>query len=148
MAIIKQAFKSFMHGPVYLILFGLIFFGIGGALTYRQIKFERQGVVIQGEVISLSTNCDSDGCTYSPIVKFKTRNGRAITFESNFSSSPPSYNVGEVVTVIYSPETPDDVIIKGEGQVFRIVFMGVGGIIIGIGLYIFGSNFGTSLLNE
>ena len=148
MDIVKRIIKSFLRGPIYLILFGLVFFGIGGGLIYRQIKFERQGVRIQGEVISLSTNCDSDGCSYSPIVYFKTRNGKAITFESDFSTSPPSYNVGEVVTVYYSPENPEEAIIKGEGNVFRIIFMSVGGIIIAIGLYIFGSNLGTSLLDE
>ena len=137
-----------MHGPVYIIIFGLVFFGIGGGLTYRQLKFERQGVQVQGEVVSLSTNCNSDGCSYSPIVRFKAQNGQTITFESIFSSSPPSHNIGETVTVIYSLENPEEAIIKGGGQVFRIVFMIVGGIIIAIGLYVYMSNLSTSFLTE
>ena len=39
-----------MHGPIYIILFGLVFFGIGAGLTYTQRAFERQGAQAQGEV--------------------------------------------------------------------------------------------------
>jgi hypothetical protein len=148
MNLLKQAYKSFMRGPVYIIMFGLVFFGIGSGLTYRQIKFKSQGIQIQGEVISLSPNCDSDGCSYTPIVHFKTRNGKAITFASAFSSSPPAYDEGETVTVIYSLDDPKEAIIKGEGQVFRLVFMSVGGIIIAIGVYIWGSDLGNNFLKE
>jgi len=39
-----------MSGPIYVILFGLIFFGIGGGLTYRQYTFEQQAIPVQGKV--------------------------------------------------------------------------------------------------
>lgn len=144
MTILQRVFKSFTNGPVYLILFGLVFFGIGAGLTYHQLQLGHQGVEVSGQVVSLSTNCDSDGCSYSPIVRFTTRNGQTITFESKFSSSPPSYDVGEVVTVIYATENSENAIIKGEGQVLRIVFMSVGGTIMAVGFYLFGSNFGAA----
>ena len=140
MSLVKKIFKSFMAGPVYLILFGLIFFGIGAGLTYQQRTFERQGVQAHGEVVSFSQSCDDDGCTYSPVVRFKAQNGRTVSFELTYSSSPPAYNVGESVEVIYSPGDPEKAVIRGEGQVFRIIFMTVGGIVITLGLGIFGSN--------
>lgn len=133
MGLIRNIFKSFMRGSVYLIIFGLIFFGIGGGLAYRQITFERQGAQVQGEVVNLYENCDDDGCSYSPVVRFKTQNGQTITFESIYSSSPPAYDIGETVTVIYPIDDPEKAIIKGGGRVLQIVFMIVGGVIITMG---------------
>jgi hypothetical protein len=140
MSVIKRISNSFMHGPVYIIIFGMIFFGIGAGLSYKQYVLERDGGQAPGEVISLSTSCDNEGCTYSPVVRFKTQNGNSITFESTYSSSPPAYDVGESVTVIYPHEAPDKAEIKGGGKVFRIVFTIVGGVIITFGLIIFFGN--------
>jgi hypothetical protein len=140
MSIIKRMINSFMHGPVFIIIFGMIFFGIGAELSYKQYKLERDGAQAQGEVISLSSNCDDEGCTYSPVVRFNTRNGISITFESTYSSSPPAYDVGERVTVIYPHEAPDKAEIKGGGKVFRLVFTIVGGAIIAFGLVMFYGN--------
>ena len=148
MSIIRKVFKSFMQGPVYVIIFGLIFFGIGGGLAYRQIAFERQGAQVQGEVIGLSPKCDDEGCSYSPVVRFTTQNGQTITFESTYSSSPPAYDVGEAVTVIHSYENPEKAIIKGGGLVFQIIFMIVGGVIILFGLLFFFFNVRDSFLTE
>jgi hypothetical protein len=129
-----------MGGPFYLILFGLIFFGIGAGLTYRQRALEGQGIQAQGKVINLAESCDEDGCTYTPVVRFETRDGRSVSFEGSYSSSPPAYEIDETVTVNYSLEEPEKAVIKGEGQFFRIIFMMVGGVVITIGLVLFGSN--------
>ena len=137
-----------MHGPIYIILFGLVFYGIGAGLAYRQRSMERQGVQVPGEVVSFVQSCDDDGCTYSPVVRFKTRDGQSVSYESTYSSSPPAYDLGESVQVFYSPENPEKAIIKGEGSVFRIIFMIVGGVIIVFGLSIFGSNIKNSYLEE
>lgn len=139
MNILKEIYKAFMGGPIYIILFGMVFFGIGGGLTYSARTFEREGTPTQGEVISLSTRCDDDGCSYSPVVRFETQSGQSKTFETTYSSNPPAYDVGEIVTVIYKPENPDKAIIQGQGQVFRIIFMAVGGVIIVGGLVVFSS---------
>jgi hypothetical protein len=146
MKFIKQVYKSFMRGPVYILLFGLIFFGIGSWLTYQQRTFERQGAQAGGEVTGLSSRCDSDGCTYSPVVRFSTQTGGTVSFESTYSSSPPAYDVGEEVTVIYSPDNPEKAVIQGEGQLLRIIFMAVGGLVIAFGLVMFSSNLKDSLL--
>ena len=148
MGVIKQIIKSFLNGPVYLIVFGLIFFGIGAGLTYKQINLERDGSQAPGEVISLVTNCDDDGCAYAPIVSFKTREGKTITFESTYSSNPPAYDIGEKVTVIYALDAPDKAVIKGSGLVFRLVFMIVGGLIAGVGLGMFSTSVVKSFIKE
>jgi hypothetical protein len=138
---INRIYKAFMHGPIYVVAFGMIFFGIGGGLSYRQYAFEQKGIQAQGEVTGHTMgSCDDDGCSYKSVVSFKTQEGKSVSFSSFYSSSPPAYDAGEKVTVFYTPENPEDAIIKGEGKVFRIVFMSVGGVIILFGLSIFTSN--------
>jgi len=135
-----------MRGPIYILLFGLIFYGIGFGLGYKQYSLERQGLQVQGKVVSFVQKCNDDGCSYAPIVRFQTQDGRSVSYESYFSSSPPAYDVGESVQVFYSPENPEKAAIKGEGQLFRIIFMLVGGVIIIFGLGMFGSNVKNSYL--
>lgn len=138
-----------MRGPIYVIIFGMIFFGIGGVLTYRQYAFKQQAIQVQGEVTGHTMgSCDEDGCSYKSVVSFETRDGKSISYTSTYSSSPPAYDVGETVTVFYSPENPEKAIIKGEGIVFRIIFMSVGGIIILFGLGFFALNLRNSFLTE
>ena len=134
MDLLKRLTKTFLQGPVYIVLLGLIFFGVGGGLTLQQRIFERQGAQAQGEVISLISRCSDDWCSYSPVVRFETQAGDTVTFTTIQSSSPPAYDVGERVTVIYPPEDPENAIIKYQGGAFRIVFMAVGGVVILIGM--------------
>lgn len=134
MNLAKQIFKAFVGGPLFLILFGLIFFGVGAGLTYRQRDLQARGIQAQGQVVSLAESCDEDGCSYSPVVRFQTRGGQSVTFESSYSSSPPSYDIGERVTVYYLPDDPKTAIIEGEGQFLRIIFMIVGGVVVLFGL--------------
>jgi hypothetical protein len=146
MRIFKRFSDALMGGPFYLILFGLVFFGIGAGLTYRQRALEGQGVQAQGKVIHLSENCDEDGCTYKPVVRFETQDGQSVSFQGTYSSSPPSYQIGETVTVNYALEEPENAVIVGEGQIFRIIFMIAGGVVITIGLLLFGSNLRDSFI--
>ena len=148
MNIINRAFRSFMRGPIYVILFGLIFFGIGGGLTYRQYMFEQQAIPVQGKVTGHTMDCDDEGCSYKSVVSFITQDGKSISYTSTYSSNPPAHDVGEVVTIFYAPNNPNDAAITGEGIVFRIIFMGVGGIIILFGLGFFASNVKNSYLTE
>ncbi len=143
----KRFSDSLMGGPLYLILFGLVFFGIGAGLTYHQRAMEGQGVQAQGKVINLTENCDEDGCTYKPVVRFETQDGKSISFQGTYSSSPPSYQIGETVTVNYAFEEPENAVIAGEGQLFRIIFMIVGGVVITIGFLLFGSNLRDSFIH-
>ena len=137
-----------MHGPIYVILFGLIFYGVGAGLTYRQSTMEHQGFEVPGEVVSFVQRCDDDGCTYAPVVRFQTKDGRSVSYESDFSSSPPAYDLGESVQIFYSLENPENAVIKGEGQVLRLVFTIIGGIIIVFGLSFYGANIKNSYFED
>jgi len=132
----KAIFNKKLVGPLIFMLIGLLFFSIGSGLTVRQRTLEQEGVEAQGAVVDLQENYDSDGSTYTPVVRFRTRDGQAIEFVSSYSSSPPAFDVGESVTVVYPLENPTKAIIKGEGQLLHIVFMLLGGLVAAIGFYL------------
>ncbi len=140
MNIFKRAWKSFLQGPVFIIPFGLIFFGIGAGLSYKYFNLQLHGQQAPGRVVALDESCDDSGCAYAPEVTFQTGDGIASTYYSTYYSGPPAYDVGQSVTVIYDPQNPQDAFIKGEGNVFRVIFMSVGGIITCFGIYWFVRN--------
>ena len=144
----KRIVQSFLRGPIFIILFGMIFFGIGGGLTYRQMVIQQNNLEVQGEVIAYTPDCDEDGCSYHSVVSYQTKDGIPIKYVSSFSSSPPAHEIGETVTVFYSPDNPEEAVIKGEGIIFRIVFMIIGGVIILAGFVFFSLNIRNSILSE
>lgn len=131
----KTLFNKQLVGPLIFFLFGVLFFAIGSGMTLRQRTLEGQGFEVPGMVVDLQENYDSDGSTYTPVVQFKTNSGQSIEFTSSYSSSPPAYDVGESVTVVYPPDNPSDAIIKGDGQFLHIIFMLLGGAAAAIGFY-------------
>jgi len=145
----KKIFQSFLRGPIYIILFGLIFFGIGAGLTFQQYIFRQGAVEVPGVVTGHTMgSCDDDGCSYRSVVSFETRDGKSASYTTSFSSSPPAYDVGEEVIVFYARENPSDAVLKGEGKVFRIIFTSIGGAIILFGMFFFASNVRGSFLKE
>jgi hypothetical protein len=70
----------------------------------------------QGEVVDLVAHHDSDGTTWKPRVRFTTRAGRAVEFVSSVGSSPASFDVGEVVEIVYAPTDPAAAVINTPFQ--------------------------------
>jgi hypothetical protein len=136
----KAIFNKQMIGPAAFFFAGLLFFAIGSGLTYRQRALEKQGIEAPGVVVDLQENYDSDGSTYAPVVQFKTKSGQSVTFTSSYSSNPPSYDVGDAVTVVYPLEASENAIIKGDGQILHIIFMLLGGAVAAVGFYLVFSN--------
>ena len=132
----KTLFNKQLVGPFIFFLFGMLFFAIGSGMTLRQRTLESQGIEVPGVVVDLQENYDSDGSTYTPVVQFIAKGGQSIEFVSSYSSSPPAYDVGESVTVVYPPDNPSDAIIKGDGQFLHIIFMLLGGTVAAIGFYL------------
>jgi len=144
-----QRIKGALFGaPLILLSIGLIFFAVGGGLTYYQIIFRQDATQAQGEVIELAEGCDDDGCAFSPIVRFTTANGETAFYHSTFGSYPPEYQIGERVTIFYKPETPEKAIIGGEGGILRYVFIGIGAVIVLSGLIFFAVTLKNSFLSD
>jgi hypothetical protein len=137
-----------MRGPVYVIIFGLIFLGIGGGLTVTQLVFKQNALQTQAVVTGHTSVCDDDGCSYKSVVGFTTQDGKSISYTSSYSSNPPAHDIGDEVTIFYTPDEPLKATIKGEGIVLRVIFMIVGGVIFLFGLAFFASNIKNSYLIE
>ncbi len=116
-----------------VLLSGLVLFGVGAGLTYQHFHIKRNGLMTEGQVIRLDERCDDDGCTYRPVVEFTTNSGQNFTHTSSSSTNPPAYDVGEIVTIYYLQESPQDARIKGEGGVLRWIFIvaGAGAVVAG-----------------
>jgi hypothetical protein len=83
-------------------------------------QFVAKAVTSQGTVVDLIEQRDSDGTTYSPVVRFSTPGGREITYTESFSGNPAPYDVGDTVEVLYSSDQPG----KGRIKGFMSLWMG------------------------
>lgn len=85
-----------------IFLAGFCLWGVYAAYTSWQL--ENEGETTTGTVVSLEESNTSEGgcCVYSPVIEF-TVNGQNYSFEGDNASSPPAYDVGEEVSVLYHP---------------------------------------------
>lgn len=95
-------------------LVGAILFAIAGFTFYNQQQFLDKAHVASGKVIEVRKDRSSkNGRTFYPIVEFIDEQGKTIRFNSSFSTSPPAYEVGELVEVYYEYNKPYRAEIKG-----------------------------------
>ena len=87
-----------------LLLVGIILLLIAYLLYNKTKKLLETGVRTQAEVIELIRNYDSDGDTYTPVFSYIHHTGETKTYTSKISSSPPAYDVGEIVNIVYNPD--------------------------------------------
>lgn len=108
-SVVKYAFAAI--GIAMLI--GAVFW----CLSVRSFIAEAQRA--EGTVVDLvqsrssSSNSSSSSSTYRPVVQFRDARGAQIEFTSSSGSNPPSYSVGERVTVLYRASEPNRASIDG-----------------------------------
>lgn len=98
-----------------LVLTKYVFVLAGAALLILAWQFYRDDVNFQihavsavGHVVGLKERRIERNVTYAPTVSFKDKTGASFTFTSSTSSSPAAYNPGELVEVLYLPDSPGD----------------------------------------
>ena len=130
-----------MKKPGFLsILFGVIGLGLLAgaiALAVNTRAFIATAKHAPGTVTELVPKRDKDdgSVTYTPVVMFEAASGASVSFTSSFSSSPPAYDVGEKVDVLYSPDNPNEARINGFGSLWLgpIIMGGIGALFAAIG---------------
>ncbi len=124
---------------------GLAFLGVAGWLYLQESQFAINALTTEGRVIGLAESIDSENgsTSYAPIVRFQTEGGRVFDFQSPYYTSPPAYQIGQNVTVLYPPENPREAVLKGAGNLMILIFAIVGGIDFLIGAFL-----GLKLLNS
>ncbi len=82
---------------------------LAGGYTYLQARnFITSAVRAQGTVVQLVERSGGKGRTFCPVFSFVDTAGKEHKIYSNWGSKPPRFNVGEKVTVLYNPRSPED----------------------------------------
>ena len=95
-------------GGAFLLLpiSAVIMLGVSIWYTISSYGFYSNGIEVESTVVRLESSHSSDsGTTYSPVYRYIV-DGQEYEYESVNSSSPPSHDVGEVVTLLYDPDDP------------------------------------------
>lgn len=122
---------------ILAIVFSLIG-GISGAvaavMTVAQLDFLDNVVSAPGEVVrNVRQGTGKSGAR--PVVRFQADDGQFIEFTAPIGNSPPQFDVGEAVTVVYPPGQPEEAKIDHWLQLwfgpllsgfFVLVFGGIG----------------------
>lgn len=123
--------------PVMLIA-GMFFFGFGWQIRTDLERQMATMIPVQGmvvDVVSRVANTNSGNRTfYYPVVEFRTATGELIRFESTLGGNPPAFQTGEQVEVLYDPQAPQSALINTwENWLPVYIFLGAGGVMIGLG---------------
>ena len=100
---------SFRLIAIVICLFAILPLALGGWGYFRTTNFIATASSAQGEVIDLIENNGSEGgSTYAPRIKFTESSGKVIEATSSTSSSPPRYQPGDVIEILYDSKNPQD----------------------------------------
>lgn len=113
--------RAFLLPPIILIAIGLLVTIIVGVVIVRAQQFEDRALRVPGVV----TDMENDQGSFRPIVTY-TLDGREHTFAASVASDPPTYEIGEKVTVLIDPVNRYEVKIAGQGTVVGVIFLAVG----------------------
>jgi hypothetical protein len=115
----------------------------GALMDYNStVSFLEDAVSVEGTVVALQESRSDGSATYKPVVAFVDGNGQTVEYISSVGSSPPSYDVGEIVEILYSPKNSQDAIINSFfelwGSVVIMTTMGVPFALVGAGIFLIG----------
>lgn len=126
-----------------MLAFGFGFFGIPMLLGAIGIGIyfnyeEKHSLPVEGTVIDHDTYKDGNGTIqYTPIVSYTVK-GEQYSCKGTMYSSPPEYQIGDVLPVFVNPAEPHSAFINTYSERwFVITFLGVGSIMLIILMLIF-----------
>jgi len=134
-----KSLRPILFGAGCLSLLGAVaLLAIPAAYTYFSSQIDSQSVEVSGTVLTMYTNTswDSDNhrevTYYCPTVQYTTTEGQTYTFDSINCSTPPAYEAGDTVQVIYPADAPQNGHLKsgilrglGLGTAWSVSALGV-----------------------
>jgi hypothetical protein len=95
-------------GMFAIVPIGVLFLALAVRSVWSTKAWIADAVEAQGTVIEMVRKRDSDGgYMYSPLVRFRSIEGKSIEFQSNWWTNPPAYRTGQAVTVLYDRTAPE-----------------------------------------
>jgi len=114
-------------GPIMLVIsVGLLF--LTSYLAQKQQHLEAMGLRAPGRVVEMTLSSSNSSSTYYPVVRFADGTGAEHQFKGHTGSNPPSYHVGEDVTVLYLAEDAEHSAIIDSGWMNWLPSLICGGI--------------------
>ncbi len=119
---------------IFLVSVGFASLAYGTFMIWSGLWYLNNGVRVKGRVshieVSVANNAGSDsggaGRTRLPTVSFQTKDGRSISYRSQWGADQGVPNLGADVEVLYDPENPErarlstPVLLWGPGIFFQI----------------------------
>jgi hypothetical protein len=99
---------AFQIASFILLLSGI---GLGSTSFYfysNTRDFLSRASHTQGTVIAFHISHSDHSMTFTPEINFKNDKGRPVIFNSNLSSNPPQYSVGDKIDVVFDPIKPSN----------------------------------------
>ena len=118
---------------VVSLLFGLALLLGGGYFLERQRDFIARSVTAEGWVIENERvrGRSSSRSSYRAIVRFTDQHGEPVVYHDRIAFNPPSFSVGQSVTVFYDPQNPQMAVIDRGAKNYLIpgIAFGLGALI-------------------
>jgi hypothetical protein len=125
--------EQLITGLIFVAL-GAVFLLVAAIAWFRTRRFAGEALPASGEVIALRER-SGEGVTYSPVVRFETREGREVVFTETSSTNPPGYAVGERIQVLYHWRDPSRARVASTFRLYLLamIFGGLGLIFLVVG---------------
>jgi Protein of unknown function (DUF3592) len=119
---------------------GIVFLAVAAYVASSTRAFVSAAAKADGTVVSLARvdpPGGGGGFSYAAVVRFRLADGEERTFQDSTLSTPPSYEVGQRVAVLYDPAHAERAQIRGFFSLWAmpLVFAGIGVLLTAIGIY-------------
>jgi hypothetical protein len=91
-----------------LLITGVILFIASTIVFKKSLALIKAGNKTTATVIDLQRGLENHSSDLTPIFKFTTTTGEEITFKGFGASSPPAYDIGETVNIVYDIDKPNN----------------------------------------
>ncbi len=106
-ASVQKARNANRFAAPFLVVTGLGLIALGMYLHNRTEAFLARALHGRGVVVAMAANRSNNSTTWAPVVEFED-GSRSFRFKDSVSSSPPSWQVGDIADVLYDPANPSD----------------------------------------
>lgn len=126
--------RSGCVGAVFFVV-GSIFLGLGLFMYCNEADLAQSGIPAEGTVVEMVRSKSGKSRSYFPVVRFVDMQGEAHRVKSSYSAS--DLKVGDTVSLRYSPEEPQEIVLgEDDSWLLHIFIIVLGGVAQLLGLVV------------